>query len=218
MIRLFYHECMAYWRGHRAPFLGMGCYLILRLLMGYATQHDPTYATQIIPHLAFQWIALITASLLGLERIWHDDARNHLLLQQKMSPYPLWWFVLLKAKAFWLMMLLPLIIMFGAEQMIATQSFPLIGLLSLILASFTLSLLLTLAGALTLGSQNGMPVGLLVLFPFLIPPLTFGLGAQIAVLQQTDPWPALALLGACTLFTLIIAPLACFHLLRQQRY
>lgn len=217
MIRLYLYEIMAYWRGTRAPFLGVGCYLILRLLMGYAAQHDPSYNDHSLTHLAFQWIAIVTASLLGLERIWHDDAKNHRLIHYKMSPYPLWLIVIIKAKAFWWAMLAPLVILFTAEQALVTHAFPLVGFLALLLATGTLCMLLTLTGLLTLGSSNGTPVGLLILFPFLIPPLTFGLGAQIAEQQQSNPWPALALLAASLLFTLLIAPIASTFLLRNIR-
>lgn len=218
MIRLMALEMAAYWRGQNAPIISMGCYIILIFLMGYASQHEPGWNDAAIPQLAFQWIALIVASLLGLERIWHDDWRDGVLIQQRLSHYPLWMFTLIKMIAFWMSVFLPLLVLFSLNQILASGQLPDEGVVAMILATLSFSLLMGLAGALTLGSTgSSVLVSFLVLLPLLIPALTFGLGTQIALDQGKEPWSPLALLGAYTLFTVLLAPMATSYILHSQR-
>lgn len=216
-MRLLSLEVLAYWRGQNAPAISMGCYIILIFLMGYAAQHEPSWSDNQIPQLAFQWIALIVSSLLGLERIWHDDWRDGVLLQQRLSHYPLWLFSLIKVLAFWLSVFLPLLILFGGLQFLTAQ-LPDEGMLAMILATLCFSLLMGLAGALTLGSSgSSILISFLILLPLMIPALTFGMGTQIALFQDKEPWSPLALLGAYTLFTVLLAPMATSYILQSQR-
>lgn len=211
MTSLLMHEILSHWRGRKSPLAGIGCYLILQFLMGYTTQNDAGWAG--VPALAFGWVALILSSLLALEAVWADDSSCGVLAQQRLGARPFGAIILYKTAAFYIAVVAPLVALFVAQH-----GFDAASVAALALGGLDVTLLLVMAGALTVTLRHGAWLaGLLAVLPLLVPPLTFGLGAQIAVLQNASPLPALALLGGVTLFTLITAPLATFHILSGQR-
>jgi heme exporter protein B len=223
MMRLLRYELAHYGRHSGATGLCLACYLMLVFIMGYATQHHHITAdikTTLDPVLAFQWMAMSIAAFLGFERIWLDDARDHILTQQKLSPHGLSFFIVLKTIGFWIGVFLPLLLVY-AVQYALTMPLDGIGILLAMLpfalASVALCLLLVLASALALGSRNGMLIVFLVMVPLMLPVLTFGLGAHIALNTQQSPAPSLSLLAAYTLFNLVLVPAAVHYMLRQHR-
>ncbi|HEY1096769.1 MAG TPA: heme exporter protein CcmB [Alphaproteobacteria bacterium] len=219
MIKLLRYEIRQYWSGSGSALLSLGCYFILTFLMGYATQNHPASEnlSGISPALAFQWVAMIVSSLLAIERIWLDDARDHLLAQQRLSPYSTLFFITLKSGAFWICIFLPLLIVFGVQSALSSGQAEIIPVIPFLLASISITLLLVLAGALALGSRNGMLISLVIILPLLVPPLTFGLGAHLAIQQGIDVLPALSLLSAYALFNLVLVPCAVHYVLSHTR-
>jgi heme exporter protein B len=220
LLTLLRYEIRHYWRGSGSALLSLGCYFILIFLLGYTTQNSlsmkQTMDTISVTD-AFQWIAMILSALLAIERIWLDDFRDHLIPQQRLSPYPLFVLMAVKLKAFWLCIFLPLLLVFAGQYYMTHGNLSALAILPFFLASISVTLLLLLAGVLGLGSTNGLLVGLVIILPLLIPPLTFGLGAQLAIQQQLSPWPALSLLTAYILFNLVLVPIAVHYIIAQQR-
>lgn len=222
MIRLLRYELKHYGSRSGATWLSLSCYLLLVFIMGYTTQHHvpATITAGLDPLVAFQWMAMCVAALLGFERIWMDDARDHVLTQLKLSPYGLGVFITLKIIAFWICIFLPLLVVYGVQHGITDFKqiqIWLLGLAPFALASIALSLLLVMAGALALGSRNGMLIVFLVMVPLMLPVLSFGLGAHIALNMHESPAPALSLLASYTLFNLVLVPCAVHYMLRQHR-
>ncbi len=214
MIRLLWFEILSFWRGRMTPVMSVGVYLLLNFLMGYAMQNDPAWDHSPLPGLAFGWVAMVMSSLLALDAVWQDDARQGVLLQQQLSPWPFSMIIMLKVLAFYLTIIAPLTILLSWQS-----GGDMLTMLAGLTGGLSISVLIVMAGALTLYARRGaLLISFLVLLPLLIPPLTFGLGAQIAVTQNTSPWPALSLLGATTLFTVVLAPLATYYSLHGQRH
>jgi heme exporter protein CcmB len=221
MIRLLRYELRHYWSGSGSALLSLACYFILIFLMGYATQHHESVAISsgfaVDPSVAFQWIALFIASLLAFERIWMDDARDRILPHFKLSPRGLGFFIALKIIGFWISIFLPLIGVYTLQSLYHHGLHGLYYVMPFLLASLPLTLLFVLAGAMALHSQNGMLIVLLVIMPLMIPALTFGLGAHIALQTDQAMAPSLSLLAGYTLFNLVLVPCAVHYMLRHHR-
>jgi heme exporter protein B len=221
VITLLRYELKHYWTGSGSALLSLACYFTLLFVMGYATQHHaPTSSNVIDTQLVFQWIAMFVSSLLAFERIWADDARDHVLAQQKLSPHGLGFFIALKIIAFWISICLPLIVIYAIQYALKDNMTGImlgLSILPFILSSLIMTLLLVLSGALALGSRNGMLIVFLVMMPLMLPALTFGLGAHIALNMHHSMASALSLLGAYGLFNLVLVPCAVHYILRHHR-
>jgi heme exporter protein B len=160
---------------------------------------------------AILWITALLATLLGLDRLFQDDRDDGSLDLLVLAPLSLELQVLAKAIGHWVATGLPLVVIA-----------PLLGLFLNLdpraLASVTLTLLvgtpaLTLIG--TIGSalmvalrRGGMLISVLIL-PFTIPVLIFGVFATNSVLSATDSFlPPFLILLALNLFALVVAPIA----------
>lgn len=198
--------------------IGVMFFLALVIVVPFAIGPDLETLSRIGP--AMLWIGALLASLLGLERIFaadHEDGSLDLLL---LAPVPLELVAAAKGIAHWLISGLPLVI-----------AAPLLGLLLGVDASALIAIVLTLlAGtpAITflglIGAalgvalpRAGMLVAVLIL-PFTVPVLIFGAGATAAAISEASPFgTAFKLLGAMTLFSLVLGPVAAAAALRMGR-
>ena len=160
---------------------------------------------------AFLWIGALLATLLGLDRLFQDDRDDGSLDLLFLSGQPLELVVLAKSLGHWLVTGLPLTI---AAPFLGL----LLGLEPVALGATTLTLLagtpaLTLVGAIgaaltaALG-RGGVLIAVLVL-PFTIPILIFGVSAAASVVVGPTPFlpPFLVLVGL-TLATAVVAAVA----------
>ncbi|TDI53941.1 MAG: heme exporter protein CcmB [Alphaproteobacteria bacterium] len=160
---------------------------------------------------AILWIGALLASLLGLDRLFGGDRDDGALDLLIVSGQPLTLIVLARAIGHWLATGLPIVI-----------AAPLLGLLlnlePLALAAMTLTLLagspaLTLIGtvgaALTAGlARGGVMIAVLVL-PFTVPVMIFGVSAVNGAIADPDPFIApLLILCAFTLGAGVLGPVA----------
>ncbi len=194
-------------------FVGLVFFLAVVTVVPFAVGPDLRLLARIGP--AVLWIGALLATLLGLDRLFRDDHDDGSLDLFVLADLPLELTVLAKCAGAWLATGLPLVV--------AT---PVLGLLLGVppapLALTTATLLvgtpaLTLIGAIgaaliTALGRGGLLVAVLVL-PFTIPVLIFGvsataLGGPVAV---TDP---LLILVALTLISAVVAPLAAAAALR----
>jgi heme exporter protein B len=160
---------------------------------------------------AVLWIGALLATLLGLDRLFQDDRDDGSLDLLMLCGPPLELTVLAKALGHWLATGLPL-----------TIAAPVLGLLLGVepvgLGAVALTLLagtpaLTLIGAIgaalmTALGRGGLLVAVLVL-PFTIPVLVFGVSAASAVIVGPTPFgPPFLILTALSLISAVVAAVA----------
>jgi heme exporter protein B len=189
--------------------VGLVFFLAVVTVVPFGVGPDLDLLSRIGP--AVLWIGTLLATLLGLDRLFQDDRDDGSLDLLALSGTPLELVVLAKALGHWL-----------ATGLALTLVAPVLGLLldvePLGLGAVTLTLLvgtpgLTLIGAIgaalmaALG-RGGLLVAVLVL-PFTIPILVFGVSAAAAVIVGPTPFlPPFLILVALTLLSAVIAPVA----------
>lgn len=160
---------------------------------------------------AILWIGALLATLLGLDSLFRDDRDDGSLDLLVLTDLPLELVVLAKCAGAWLATGLPLVVVSPVLGL-------LLGLEPQALAMTALTLLvgtpaLTLIGAIgaaliaSLG-RGGVIVAVLVL-PFTIPVLIFGVSAASAAITGPTPFlQAFLVLMALTLVSAVVAPVA----------
>ena len=160
---------------------------------------------------AILWIGALLATLLGLDRLFQDDRDDGALDQLILSGLSLEAVVLAKALGHWLATGLPLVIAAPILSLFLNLEPVVIWTVTLTLFVGTpgLTLIGTIGAALMVAlRRGGMLVAVLVL-PFTIPILIFGVSADNAVITGPTPFqqPFLILCGL-TLFSFVAAPIA----------
>ena len=189
----------------------IGFFLTVVIMLPIGIGPDQGFLQRIAPGAL--WIALLLSVLLSAERIFQADYEDGSLDAMALSPVPLIIVALTKAVAHWLMSALPLAIAAPLLGFLINldAAFILPLGLAMIIGSFTLSLLAALGAAVTVGlRRGGLLVSLLVL-PLYIPVLIFGVAASSL---DDLAWPALLILIALALASLVLAPVAAAAALR----
>lgn len=162
------------------------------------------------------WVMALLASLLSVEGLFLGDYRDGSLEQLLISPQPLYWLVLAKVLAHWLVTGLPLTLLaplLGMLLSLPSEGYlPLVA--GLLIGTFTLSLIGGIGAALTVGLQKGGLLLSLIIMPLYLPVLIFGASA---VQRAVDGFPWLELLaiqGALLAVALLTAPFAAAGALR----
>jgi heme exporter protein B len=195
-------------RGGGGPLIGLIFFLTVVTIVPFGVGPDLRLLARIGP--AILWIGALLATLLGLDRLFQDDRDDGGLDLLVLSAPPLELVVLAKCLGHWLATGLPLVV-----------AAPVLGLLLGVepagLGAVALTLLvgspgLTLIGAigatlLTALGRGGLLVAVLVL-PFTIPVLIFGVSATAAVTLGAPFLPPFLILVAITLFAMVIAAVA----------
>jgi heme exporter protein B len=159
------------------------------------------------------WVALLLSALLTLDRLFQGDQEDGTLDHLLMGTMPLEFIVLAKAFSHWLTTGLPLIV--AAPLLGLLLNLPIEGMLPLMFAmavgSPALSLLGAVGAALAVGvRRGGLLISLLVL-PFYVPVLIFGVSATRAALISVPgdlEGRSLLLLAAVMLVSLVVGPVA----------
>jgi heme exporter protein B len=197
-------------------FVGLVFFLAVVTVVPFGVGPDLKLLARIGP--AMLWIGALLATLLNLDRLFRDDRDDGSLDLLLLADTPLELTVLAKCAGAWLATGLPLVI-------IAPVLGLLLGLEPAALAATTLTLLvgtpaLTLIGAIGAAlmasfGRGGLIVAVLVL-PFTIPVLIFGVSAASSVIVGPTPFlPPFLLLAALTLIAAVIAPIAGVAALRS---
>jgi len=196
--------------------VGLVFYLAVVTVVPFAIGPDLNLLSRIGP--AVLWIGALLASLLVVDRLFGDDRDDGSLDLLMLSDIPLELVVLAKAMGAWLATGLPLAL--------ASPFFGLLlGMEPRALATTTATLLagtpaLTLIG--TLGAalmaaigRGGVMIAVLVL-PFTIPVLIFGVSAAASANLANAPFVTpFLLLAALSLVSLVVAPVAAAAALRS---
>ena len=159
------------------------------------------------------WVALLLSALLTLDRLFQGDQEDGTLDHLLMGSLPLELIVLAKGLGHWLTTGVPLIV--AAPILGLLLNLPIEGMAPLMFAmavgSPALSLLGAVGAALAVGvKRGGLLISLLVL-PFYVPVLIFGVSATRAALISVPgdmEGRSLMLLGAVTLASFVVGPVA----------
>ena len=155
------------------------------------------------------WVAALLASLLGIDGLFRSDFDDGSIEALIVSPVPLPLIVAGKVAAHWVISGLPLVALVPVVAL--TYSMP-VGLLptlviALLLATPTITVLVAIVAALTVGLKGAASIiGLLVL-PLASPVLVFGARATELVLHGESAAGPLYLLASLAVLAVTLGPL-----------
>jgi len=167
------------------------------------------------------WVALLLSSLLTLDRLFQADYEDGSLDLLAMGRLPLEFVAAAKATGHFLTTGLPLVVaapLLGLMLNLEVSAFPAL-MLAMLAGAPALSFLGVIGAALTVGIRRGGLLASLLVLPFYIPVLIFGVSAARAALFGFPDGVAgqsLALLGAVTLASLVFGPVAAAAALRAN--
>jgi heme exporter protein B len=199
----------------KADVLGAAVFfVIVTSLFPLAIGPEPQMLQRMGPGVV--WVAALLAAMLGMPRLFADDAADGTLEQLLLSATPLALLVLAKVAAHWLLSGLLLV---AVSPVLALQyGLPAdqIGMLmvSLLLGTPVLSLIGAIGSALTVGVRGAAVLLALLVLPLVTPVLIFGAGAVEAAGSGLGAGAHLSLLGAMLAASLFGAPLAAAAALR----
>lgn len=181
-------------------------FVIVILLLPFAIGPEPDLLRRLAPGLV--WLAALLMSLLALDRLFVQDARDGTLDLMLLSPLPLPLVVFIKMVAVISMMLGALLLMLLPAMLLLGISFVVLPILalSLILGVPALVLLGGIVSAITVTLNRNPALLTLLLVPFYIPILIFAVAACDAVAMGMAALPHLLLLGAILALLLPTAP------------
>ncbi|MGH8194142.1 MAG: heme exporter protein CcmB [Woeseiaceae bacterium] len=162
------------------------------------------------------WVGALLAALLSLNSLYLSDYEDGSLEQLLLSPQPLPLLALAKAVAHWLLSGLPLVII--SPLIAVTFRMPAgtaqVMMLTLTLGTFSLSLLGSIAAALTVGLNRGNALLSLLILPLAMPMLIFGTRTVSLAAAGDGASAGVYFLGAYCMLALALAPFAAAAALR----
>ena len=157
---------------------------------------------------AVVWVGLIVAIIPSLEKLLQKDFENGWLDQIATSSVPLEIAMLSKGISYWLIMLIPLIIIspiFAILLDMDLKNIPWL-LISISAGSLAIALIGLNGSALILGAKRGNILLPILIIPLMTPILIFGVGVNEAIKINESPYGNLFLLIALTLIYLVTSP------------
>lgn len=191
-----------------ATIVALGFYLIVIAILPLGLGPDLKLLSRIAPGVL--WVGLLLSVLLTLDRIFHADHEDGALEIIATGTLALELVVLAKALAHWLTSCLPLVAIAPLLGLMLNLDLNGYGplLLTMLAGTPALSLLGAVGGALTLGIRRGGLLLTLLILPFYVPVLIFGVSAINAAVAGPGPfWPPFLILCALSLATIV---LGCF--------
>ena len=195
----------------------LGFYLIIVALMPLGLGPDMALLSRIAPGIL--WIGLMLAALLSLPRMLEADEEDGTLEVLATGPLPLEAIAAVKALVHWLTTGVPLSLMalpLGLLLNLELAVYPVLAI-SLLIGTPAISFLGAVGAALTLRARRGGLLIALLILPLYIPTLIFGISAMAAVITPPGSLGgSLAILGAISLASVVIGPVAAAAALRAQ--
>lgn len=183
-------------------------FIIVASLFPLAVSPDPDQLRVIAPGIL--WVSALLASMLSMDSLYRADFEDGSLEQLLLSPHPLYFLVLAKNIAHWLVSGLPIVLispMLAVMLNLTPESyFALIT--TLLLGTPILSLLGSIGVALTVGLGSRGLILAIIILPMSVPILVLG---ALAVQNDITNVPLsfyLSWLGVGFLVALALAPLA----------
>lgn len=189
-------------------------FVIVVSLFPLAISPEPSKLAEIAAGVI--WIAVLLSAMLSMDSLFRADFEDGALEMLLLSPQPLYFLVLAKNIAHWIVSGLPVVIaspLLAYMLKLPGESY-LTLLLSLLIGTPTLSLIGSIAVALTVGLGSRGLILAVITLPFSVPVLIFG---TLAVQASAAGLPAggyLAFLLALLAASLSLAPLTSAAALR----
>ncbi len=196
--------------------MGVAFLLVLVTIVPFAIGPDLNLLSRIGP--AILWIAALLAMLLGLDRLFQADAEDGTLDLMQLGATPLELVVLVKCLAHWLTTGLPIVAAAPfLGLMLAQEPEGVFGVgVSLLAGTPALTFIGAVGAAATVSLRRGGLLMALLVLPLCVPALIFGVSAANAAVGGTVPLTTpLAILGALTLGSAALCPIAAAALLRR---
>ncbi|MGI9520035.1 MAG: heme exporter protein CcmB [Hyphomicrobiaceae bacterium] len=216
-VRLIAHDIRLSLRESGALGTALGFYVIVVSLVAVAVGPDLNLLGQIAAGVL--WIALLLSALLSLGRIFETDFEDGSLEILALGALPLELVAMAKALAHWLTTGLPLVGLTPLLSLLLNLDVNAIPMLlaTMLVGTLAISLLGTIAAALTLRSRAGGALIAILVLPLYVPTLIYGVTTVSVVLTPPgSPWPSFLLLSAISLCALVFAPWASASALRHQ--
>jgi heme exporter protein B len=195
----------------------LGFYLVVVALLPLGLGPDLNLLSRIAPGIL--WVALLLAALLSLPRIFEADLEDGALDVMAMAPLPLEAAAAAKSLAHWLSTGIPLALMAPVLGLLmnldAGAYLPLVA--TMLIGTPAVSFLGAIGAALTLRSRRGGLLVALLVLPLYVPTLVFGISAIEAHALGTGGFgPSLLILGAISLASIVLGPIASAAAVRMQ--
>jgi heme exporter protein B len=205
-LRLVRRDLMLALRGRADALAPLLFFLMVASLFPLALGPRPEQLRQIAP--AVLWVGALLAAIVGMHRLFEQDAADGTLEQLLLADTPLALLVLAKVLAHWLVTGLPLVL---AAPLLALQydmGGPAMSVLTvgLLLGTPILSLVGAIGAALTLSARGASVLLALLLLPLYIPALIIGASAAAAAANGMDASSHLTLLAGLLLAAAVLAP------------
>ncbi len=195
---------------------GVLFFLLVVVVVPFAVGPDLVLLSRIGPSIL--WIAALLATLLGLDRFFaadHEDGSLDLIL---MGRAPLELAVATKAVAHWLTTCLPLVVaapLFGLLLNLEPRAFGAVAL-TLLAGTPALTFIGLIGAALAVALERGGLLLPVLVLPFTIPVLIFGVAAsEVAVTGGAAFGAPFTILIALTLAAAVVGPFGAAAALRQ---
>lgn len=191
-------------------------FLIVVALVPFAVGPDLALLSRIGP--AILWLGALLASLLTLDRLIAVDAEDGSLDLLMMTPMPLEAALAAKALAHWTSTCLPLVILSPVLALLLNVEFTAMPAIALTLAAGTpaLTFIGLIGASLSVALRRGGVLLAVLVLPFTIPVLIFGVAAANAAIVGPAPFgPPFTILCALSLASAVIAPVAAAAAIRH---
>jgi heme exporter protein B len=195
--------------------LVLGFFVLAVVLFPLGVGPEPAILQRIGPGIV--WVAALLAALLSLDRLFEADYQDGGLDLLVLSSLPVELAVLAKCAAHWVATGLPLALIspFLALLVDLDPGAILVLSSSLLIGTPALSLIGSVAAALSLGARRQGAVLSILVLPLYVPPLVFGAGAVEASVAGAGGRAYLLILAALSLAALAFCPWASAAALRQ---
>ncbi|MCH8543064.1 MAG: heme exporter protein CcmB [Alcanivorax sp.] len=156
------------------------------------------------------WVAALLAVMLSLDGLFRTDEETGVLDQLLVAPVELYFTVLAKILAHWLLVGLPLVLVAPVLGYMLQLPVSVLGTLmsGLLLGTPSLMVIGAIGASLTVGLRRGSMLLALLVLPLYIPVLVFGAGSLGRALEALPVNPVLAVLGAVLALALSLGPFA----------
>jgi heme exporter protein B len=195
----------------------LGFYVIVVALLPLGLGPNLELLARIAPGVL--WIGLLLAALLSLGRMYEPDQEDGTLEVLATGPLPLELLAAAKALAHWISTGIPLTLtapVLGLLLNLDLAAYPIL-MATLLAGTPAISFLGSIGAALTLGARRGGLLMALLVLPFYVPTLIFGISAVSAILTPPGSLGASFLfLIAISLASVVVGPIATAAALRVQ--
>lgn len=183
-------------------------FLIVCSLFPIGVGPDPKQLAILAPGIL--WVVALLASMLSASSLFRQDFDDGSLEQMMLSPVALYLQVMAKTLAHWLVTGFPL--MLASPLLALLLNMPPEGMLALLLSmglgTATLSFIGAIGAGLTVGLKSSGLLLSLIIIPFYVPVLIFGVSTVKAAVEGFEYSAQLAVLGAFLALAFTLSPMA----------